>query len=44
MFKYLNIKNDKLINKYGTIINDINYIKENTIKYNRFLLYRDMLI
>jgi len=32
----LNIKNDKLINKYGTIINDINYIKENTIKYNRF--------
>lgn len=32
----LNMKNDKLINKYGTIINDINYIKENTIKYNRF--------
>lgn len=27
---------NKLIKKYGNIINDINYIRENDIKYNRF--------
>ena len=27
---------NKLIKKYGDIINDINYIRENDIKYNRF--------
>ena len=32
----LNIKKDKLVNKYGNIVNEINYIQENSIKYNRF--------